>query len=380
MIRGWLHLSPQTISYELHAAAKRLDVDLEHLLFYVPIPQNFSSNVATMSKEEFSITYQFDLWKSFLNQDDLLTRFPHITIPSPLKSTEYLCIDSCTLSEAIINLCNWSFSTGILLTPMIIALVFACIPIIFIFLYPSRYSHAAVSESHYSIYIVYHITSFLINSLLFNALIMILLVCIIDAYRKYYFFLLLSSLVRPNDIDTDTVHISARRYTKSLSSSNALPSSKSLVSITPLHSSQREQHKNRKSSILLPHNGLSLPHSNQAKNVTPIVEYGRISSIEEEEEELVHDSNGLEEIQKPETIRLKKQKSTFASRRAQYTFKAYAANDTRCVIPKLDFEIHNNIFSWSSVRLVFHNFGERMKIRIDCYIGTNFYLSSDFPI
>lgn len=217
----------------------------------------------------------------------------------------------------------------------------------------------------------------MINSLLFNALVMILCVCIMDAYRKYHIFMLLSSLVRPNDVDTDTLHISTARSKTHFSASIDTNSfSKKMSSVSPANPIHQNSRTNRRSSILLPSHDALYPHSSPVKSSTPVVEYNPISSIEEEEQEEVYVSNEeksqrLQEIQKPEEVKLKKQKSTFASRRAKYTFKAYAANDTRSIIPKLDFEIQNNIFSWSSVRLVFHNFGERMKLRIDCYLGNS---------
>ena len=37
VITGWYKISPEMITYELHAASKRLDINLDELYIYIPI-------------------------------------------------------------------------------------------------------------------------------------------------------------------------------------------------------------------------------------------------------------------------------------------------------------------------------------------------------
>lgn len=62
--------------------------------------------------------------------------------------------------------------------------------------------------------------------------------------------------------------------------------------------------------------------------------------------------------------------------RLPYEFKTYIGDDAGNSIPRIDFEMKSNLFTWCSIRLILHSFGDRMKFRIDCYLGklisTNF--------
>lgn len=58
----------------------------------------------------------------------------------------------------------------------------------------------------------------------------------------------------------------------------------------------------------------------------------------------------------------------------EYEFKAYVGEDIQSSIPKFDLEVKSNIFTWCSMRLVLHNFGERMKLRVDSYLGIKLFL------
>jgi hypothetical protein len=364
------------ILYELHAAAKRLEIDLEHLLIYVPIPppQSLSPPSSSSSSYQesqanpklFSIRYQFDLWKLFLREENLETLFPHITIPSSSSlspTREYICVNGLTICQAILDLCNLTFATSLVLFALFLALLFASIPLLFIFLYPSLYSLQSLPPSLTTPFILYWISSFTINFLQFNALVAMMMVCTADAYRKYKIFVLISSLIRPHDVDMDLMHI-----TTTTPSSSTLPSKRlSFSTSTPPSStgpgtstawSEMDRREKRKTSILLPNRGtppLSLPRKPVEKSqIFPINEEEVPTSIESREPE-------APETQLPMCLPITK----------QYAFKAYVGDDSQSIVPRLDFDLRNNIFSWSSIRLVFHNFGERMKFRIDSYFGKN---------
>lgn len=52
-----------------------------------------------------------------------------------------------------------------------------------------------------------------------------------------------------------------------------------------------------------------------------------------------------------------------------YEFKAYVGDNVISIVPRIDFDIRANLMTWTSIRLVLHSFGDRMKFRIDCYMG-----------
>jgi hypothetical protein len=374
-----------------------LEIDLEHLLIYVPVPPPLPplTSLDVESGKLFSIRYQFDLWKLFLgHEEDLETFFPHITIPSSSSlspSSDYICVNGLTVCKAIINLSNQPISYFFLFT-ITLALIFASIPLLFIFLFPSLYSLQSLSPSTSLTisFVLYWVSSFTINLIQYNALVMMLLVCTMDAYRKYKIFVLISSLIRANDVDMDTMHISSAtpsstqtpvgqaHQTRSgkiapnpTGSMSGIAESElktdSVGNPLPPTPSSKERRGKRKSSILLPNQANSLlPHSHTP--VSPVVEISQILPIEEEEMTAsIEPSNRSQETQEPEAqLLITKQGLPI---QPQYAFKAYVGDDSESIVPRLDFDIRNNIFSWSSVRLVFHNFGERMKVRIDIYLG-----------
>jgi hypothetical protein len=405
ILQSWAHLTPETIAYELHAAAKKLEIDLEHVLFYVPIPIAQKSNMTSPNSTEFvSTQYQFDLWKLFLQEDELESRYPHLTIPSSTASSshDYICISGFKVCQSILNHCNHAFSSPIICLNLLTSLAFASIPILFIFLFPSLYSSDAITPPLLPFYILFHISCFFLNSVLFHLLVAILLVCIVDAYRKLQIFTFLSALIRANDVDMDLMHITStltplpppRDFAPTGSSSRPhLPSGRKLGERNKIQPTDQVslpiKTRRRKTSILLPNRSVMspLPHLQPQPQGLDQVQFiggkeespsngpgdgGREGTEREGEDLLEEDSKGL--VSSTTAVAWtppphQQQISQLSSKRLNYKFKAYEGNGSRSVIPRLDFEVRYNIFSWSSVRLVFHNFGSRMKFRIDCYLG-----------
>lgn len=189
------------VSYELHAASKRLDIDLNQLYIYIPIPTNQLDSITAeaetiQTKESFSVEYEFELWKIFLRNDNLLLNYPQCLIPNlnsldSNSSTYYLYVSGTTICNRLFSLCNPTISPILVFLTFIIAFIFTALPLVFIFLYPSYYSPSALPNSStplFIAYVTYFIASSVINILLFPALLMILFVCVIDAYRKYLIF------------------------------------------------------------------------------------------------------------------------------------------------------------------------------------------------
>lgn len=404
IIQAWYHLSKELISYELNSTSKRLDIDLKSLRLYIPLP-----NPKRSRGSQFSIQYQYELWNLFLQQSDISSLYPHYRFPSSanaphLSPHEYLVLDGYTVCESLFNLCNPPVSSSLILLNFIISFSFAFLPIFFIFLYPSIYSTSAIpsastsSQANLILFISYHFSAFLINLFLFQALLFILFICIVDTYRKYRSFVLLSALIRTHDIDMDTLQIStttelAARKSSSVTHHNrqsflqmlktsgrvrneSLSSSASATQPQlPLSPSHSQRNRFRKTSILLsdhiapPSSFKSLrstrtpPPPHQQHQVSSMVKNFGEGDEDEEGEEAEDDDleSGKEEILGP---------TETSSLNQSYEFKTYVGDDVTSIVPKIDFDIRANLLTWSSIRLVLHSFGDRMKFRIDCYMST----------
>lgn len=393
IINGWYHISKELISYELFSASKRLDIDLKSLEIYIPIPNS--------KRRQFSIQYQFELWKLFLQKDDLLSTYPHYRFPATSSPTsdltqDYLIVDGFIICQSLLNLCNWPISTSVIIINFITSVSFALLPIIFIFIFPSTYSLSTISnkskfsdETNLTLFITFHISAFLINFFLFQSLLYILFICKLDTFRKFQVFLLLSSLIRSHDIDIDTVQISTRSAVSPSSSephhnrqsflqllkSSGRIGNDSISSMTsPTHLSDFPgTNRSRKTSILLSDRSIISPRSaptvsNSRQKTNP-----QHSSVVLED----YDDGQIDELERAEPLtdaseeinRAISFQSDSGIDPNDYEFKAYVGNDSLSIVPKIDFNVNSNFLTWSSLRLVLHSFGDRMKFRIDCYIG-----------
>ena len=387
IIQSWYHLSKELISYELNSACQRLDIDLKSLRIYIPLP-----NTKNSRRSQFSVQYQYELWSLFLQKSDISSLYPHYRFPSTsnaphLSSNEYLVLDGYTVCESLFNLCNQPISSSLIMINFILSLSFALLPIFFIFIYPSIYSISVIptSSSHQNkiiLFIAYHFSAFLINLFLFQALLFILFICIVDTYRKYRSFVFLSALIRTHDIDMDTLQVSTTTDLAARKSSPATHhnrqsflqmlktsgrvSNESLSSSSSQPQLQSSQlNRLRKTSILLsdhipPSSSFKL-HSNKSLHESSIVENFEEQEQDEQEEAEDDLESGKHEILPP---------TETSPPDHFYEFKAYVGDDVISIVPRIDFDIRANLMTWTSIRLVLHSFGDRMKFRIDCYMGT----------
>lgn len=333
LLTGWLPINNYRIVYEFVAASLICVADINSS-FIIPDPSTSTEN-----------ELQFQRWKNLLNRNELIENLKKDNERNVYK-LDLLTFCNCIMRE------NRNCLTGLAPIMVILSFVNAIIPFLFVI---DTFSTLHIYAQ------VYYISSGLISVIFYWAICSFLLAALEDSTRRYLCSETLSHFIRAIDVDskfkfrfhtTDQTHKLLRcessQLQQAINESNQFRLS---VSETSFTSSSPKFRKHSSFEIQSPTTCVPIPQN-------PLLNTNSLFS-----------SLTTSTLQSPtSTSQLQSQSSSIPTNNGITTYM-----DISCrTIPILNLtDYPDNIIVWIYARKLLHNFGTRIRFRLDTYCGMN---------